>query len=80
MSKLVIKDLPESLELDRAAMAAIVGGARRGGSFLAAAAQPDDATRAASAILRVIDYPAGFAAPPRAERNAHIPARSLLRG
>jgi hypothetical protein len=46
MAKLVIKDLTDSVELDRQAMAAIVGGARIG--------VPGSA--------RVFDYPPGFPA------------------
>jgi hypothetical protein len=55
MAKLVIKDLAESVELDREAMVAIVGGARIG-------------TRASITMLaaplsaRVVDYPPGFPA------------------
>lgn len=53
MTTISIKDLPDSVELDRQAMAAIVGGARNGaryGSLLAAASRP----------ARLIDYPQGF--------------------
>jgi hypothetical protein len=52
MTTLAIKDLPESVELDRQAMAAIVGGARSGaryGSLLQPATGP----------ARVVDYPQG---------------------
>ncbi|MBN3847628.1 hypothetical protein G3N58_12440 [Paraburkholderia sp. Ac-20342] len=59
MTKLVIKDLTENVELDREAMAAIVGGARIGArSNLAAPLVP--------AATRVVDYPPGFPA-------AHLP-------
>jgi hypothetical protein len=53
MAIIVIKDLPDSVELDRQAMAAIVGGARSGaqyGSLLQQAPNP----------TRLIDYPQGF--------------------
>ncbi|APA88212.1 hypothetical protein BJG93_22785 [Paraburkholderia sprentiae WSM5005] len=54
MAKLTIKDLTESVELDREAMAAIVGGARVGArSSLAAPLVP--------AAPRVVEYPPGFA-------------------
>lgn len=78
MSKLVIKDLPESVELDRAAMTAIVGGARTGGRFFGAVAETLSATGTASAALRVIDYPKGFPTAGPAG-DARIPANSLLR-
>lgn len=52
MAKIVIKDLPDNIELDRAAMRAISGGARRRGSALLPA----------QTILRntrIVDYPPG---------------------
>ncbi|MGF6260344.1 hypothetical protein OKW49_001245 [Paraburkholderia youngii] len=53
MAKLSIKDLTESVELDREAMAAIVGGAHVGArSSLAAPLVP--------AATRVVEYPPGF--------------------
>lgn len=55
MAKLVIRDLSENVELDREAMAAIVGGARIGArSSLAAPLVP--------VSTRVVDYPPGFPA------------------
>jgi hypothetical protein len=54
MSIIAIRDLPDSVELDRQAMAAIVGGARNGaqyGSLLSPAAK----------ATRIVDYPQGFA-------------------
>ncbi|MGF6741159.1 hypothetical protein [Paraburkholderia atlantica] len=55
MAKLSIKDLTESVQLDREAMAAIVGGARVGArSSLAAPLVP--------AATRVVEYPPGFPA------------------
>ncbi len=53
MAKLIIKDLTESVDLDRQAMAAIIGGARIGARH-AVAAQP------APGAPRVVDYPPGF--------------------
>jgi hypothetical protein len=53
MASIAIKDLSDSVELDRQAMAAIVGGARSGaryGSLLQPAANP----------ARLVDYPQGF--------------------
>jgi hypothetical protein len=53
MATIAIKDLPDSVELDRQAMIAIVGGARSGaryGSLLQLASSP----------TRVVDYPQGF--------------------
>ena len=53
MTNIAIKDLPDSVELDRQAMTAIVGGARSGaryGSLL----QP------ASGPTRLVEYPQGF--------------------
>jgi hypothetical protein len=55
MAKLVIKDLTESVELDRQAMAAIVGGARAG-------ARASITMLAAPLSARVVDYPPGFPA------------------
>ncbi|SIT35826.1 conserved hypothetical protein [Paraburkholderia ribeironis] len=72
MAKLIIKDLADSVELDRQAMAAVVGGARVGArSSMAAPLVPT--------TQRVVDYPPGF---PGAHRNiidAAIP-RNRQRG
>jgi hypothetical protein len=57
MAVIVIKDLPESVELDREAMAAIVGGARGGGSQ---SWPPQRRTM----LARLIQYPAGFPGTP----------------
>jgi hypothetical protein len=73
MSKLLIKDLPESIELDRAAMTAIVGGARTGGHFFGVTAQ------ALPAATRVVDYPVGFPTAARQPVDERIPSQSLLR-
>lgn len=53
MAKLIIKDLTESVDLDRQAMAAIVGGARIG-------ARSSVAVPLVPASARVVDYPPGF--------------------
>ncbi|AXL48805.1 hypothetical protein DSC91_000359 [Paraburkholderia caffeinilytica] len=55
MAKLVIKDLSDSVELDRQAMAAIVGGARIG-------ARASIAVQVMPGSARVVDYPPGFPA------------------
>jgi hypothetical protein len=55
MAKLVIKDLTDSVELDRQAMAAIVGGARIG-------AHVSVAVQVAPGSARVVEYPPGFSA------------------
>jgi hypothetical protein len=75
MAKLVIKDLSASVELDREAMTAIVGGAR-GGARFAVTAQTQPA--AAQTVARVVDYPPGFpSAQPVAD--SRFPRQSLLR-
>jgi hypothetical protein len=53
MTRLIIKDLTDSVELDRQAMAAIVGGARIG-------ARLNAAVPLVPASARVVDYPPGF--------------------
>ena len=53
MAKIIIKDLSDSTALDRAAMQAIVGGARNGGRCW----QPEPAP---SGPARLIDYPPGM--------------------
>lgn len=55
MTKLIIKDLSDSVELDRQAMAAIVGGARIG-------ARLNVAAPLVPASARVVEYPPGFPA------------------
>lgn len=70
MAIIAIKDLPESVDLDRQAMLAIVGGARFGG-------RQHFVGRTLSRGARIIDYPgallgnAGGAARP----DANIPGR-----
>jgi hypothetical protein len=69
MAKLIIKDLADNVELDRGAMAAIVGGARVGArSSMAAPLVP--------ASRRVVDYPPGF---PGAHRQIAIAAMRRIR-
>ena len=53
MALIDIKDLPQSVELDRAAMLAVVGGARAG-------ARPTDLAGATFRSTRIVDYPPGF--------------------
>lgn len=55
MAKLLIKDLTDSVELDREAMAAIVGGARIGARLTSAAPL-------VPVSARVVEYPPGFPA------------------
>jgi hypothetical protein len=59
MTKLIIRDLTDSVELDRQAMAAIVGGARIGARLNAAAPLVPPSAR-------VVEYPPGF---PNAHRT-----------
>jgi hypothetical protein len=53
MARIDIKDLPQSDELDRRAMLAIVGGARTG-------ARPTDLVGTTFRSGRIVDYPPGF--------------------
>jgi len=53
MARINIKDLPQSVELDRRAMLAIIGGARAG-------ARPTDLVGATAPNGRIVDYPPGF--------------------
>jgi hypothetical protein len=53
MALIDIKDLPQSDELDRRAMLAIVGGARTG-------ARPTDLVGTTFLSGRIVDYPPGF--------------------
>ncbi|MGF6934462.1 hypothetical protein OKW41_003601 [Paraburkholderia sp. UCT70] len=72
MAKLSIKDLTESVELDREAMAAIVGGAHVGArSSLAAPLVP--------AAMRVVEYPPGFPAAQLRIAEAASPLRRQRR-
>ena len=53
MATIVIKDLTESIDLDRQAMTSIIGGARTRGRFIP--------THAAGSSTRIVNYPRGFA-------------------
>jgi hypothetical protein len=53
MALITIKDLPHSVDLDRKAMHAIVGGARAG-------VRPADLSGATIRGARIVDYPPGF--------------------
>ncbi|CAD6542414.1 hypothetical protein LMG28727_04000 [Paraburkholderia kirstenboschensis] len=55
MARLLINDLTNSVELDREAMAAIVGGARIG-------ARSTSASPLVPVSARVVEYPPGFPA------------------
>lgn len=62
MTIIVIKDLPESVDLDRQAMVAITGGARSRGRQ----------TFIGSTIFRgarIVNYPTGFASNPLTNAN-----------
>ncbi|HYC41940.1 MAG TPA: hypothetical protein VEB70_03005 [Noviherbaspirillum sp.] len=52
MATIVIKDLTENIDLDRQAMASIIGGARTRGRFI---------PRRATNTTRIVNYPRGFA-------------------
>jgi hypothetical protein len=72
MAKLIIKDLTDSVELDREAMAAIVGGARVGARSSIAAPLVPPATR-------VVEYPPGFASAHRRIADAGLPTKKQRR-
>lgn len=61
MGTISIKDLPESVALDREAMLAIIGGARSGVNL-------NFSGRSMPGSERVIVYPPGFSAPNFGER------------
>lgn len=62
MSKIVIKDLTESIELDREAMSAITGGARTRGNR-------SSFDPAIFRSTKIVNYPPGFAQPPADKKN-----------
>jgi len=70
MALINIKDLPQSVELDRRAMLAIVGGAR-------ADARRTDLVGAPFPNGRIVDYPPGFARDKLEEANVQ---RAVPRG
>lgn len=53
MATIVIKDLTENIDLDRQAMASIIGGARTRGRFIP--------RRTTGSTTRIVNYPRGFA-------------------
>jgi hypothetical protein len=53
MALINVKDLPQSVALDRKAMQAIVGGARTG-------VRPVDPSGATTGSARIVGYPPGF--------------------
>ncbi|WP_420473462.1 hypothetical protein [Noviherbaspirillum sp. ST9] len=53
MATIVIKDLTENIDLDRQAMASIIGGARTRGRFIP--------RRTIASPTRIVNYPRGFA-------------------
>lgn len=63
MAHITIKDLPLDVELDRQAMAAIVGGSRPGRAGRANGLQQRTARHspAVGSSRRIVDYPPGFA-------------------
>jgi hypothetical protein len=63
MAHITVKDLPLDVELDRQAMAAIVGGSRAGREGRANGLQQRAARHspAVSGGSRIVDYPPGFA-------------------
>ena len=72
MAKLIIKDLTDSVELDREAMAAVVGGARVGVRLSVAAPL-------VPVTARVVEYPPGFPAAHRTIADA-VMQRNRQRG
>ena len=62
MSKIVIKDLTESVELDREAMSAITGGARTRGN-------QSSFDPAIFRSTKIVNYPPGFAHIPTGKKN-----------
>lgn len=65
MSKLTIKDLSDSIDLDRQAMLAIVGGARTRGY------QPLS-VKTAIQTHKIVDFPSGFVRHPLAARQSTL--------
>lgn len=67
MAAITIKDLPQSDELDRQAMLAIVGGTGAG-------VRPAAPAPAALRSGRIVDYPPGFVRDATAQPGGPIPA------
>lgn len=72
MATIVIKDLPESLELDRQSMLAIAGGARIG-------ARHGLAGRTLPSSTRIINYPATIGYQPTGYASELAARPTLLR-
>ena len=70
MSIIVIKDLQESVDLDRQAMVEITGGARTGGRHAVI-----ESTTFRSA--RIVNYPAGFSPEPLVNANRQSAGKTL---
>ena len=68
MALITINDLPQSVELDRKAMQAIVGGARAG-------ARPIPVDAATPRSGRIVDYPPGFGGDKAAEAKGQRPVK-----
>lgn len=64
MTTIVIKDLPENIDLDRQAMVAIMGGARTRG-------RPTFVGRTIFNSASIVNYPVGFRSKRLADANAH---------
>lgn len=60
MSSITIKDLPDSIELDREAMRTITGGARRGGGTINGGGRQASPHRVLLRGSGLVDSPAGF--------------------
>jgi hypothetical protein len=60
MANIVIKDLSDSIDLDREAMLAISGGSRNGG-------RPAISAQTLFRHNRIVNYPAGFGSNPMAD-------------
>jgi hypothetical protein len=67
MATIVIKDLAESIDLDREAMTAITGGARTGGRRIVPA-------QTISQTNRIVNFPSGFT-PSRFATNKGKPSK-----
>ncbi|WP_136416581.1 hypothetical protein [Herbaspirillum sp. ST 5-3] len=63
MAHIVIKDLPDSMELDRKAMVAIVGGARTRG-------RQQSLGRTIFRTTRIVNFPTGFAQGALTQKNS----------
>jgi hypothetical protein len=64
MTAIVIKDLPDSIDLDREAMHAIIGGARTAGTYRGPGHR-------ATGAARLVRYPGGLPGKPVAVQEPH---------